>query len=161
MVAGHFSRIEYASSGAVPGSLISEFAKIARDYVNKIQQSESRLPDVSRASVAAPAPASQPLQFEIGNKEPACESTDMTLGFSTTAYKDSMMSNSVSSEFDQFRFESDFVQVSPGILTGTDVMGIFNYFIPDLDPMFYQGKAQDYDMTQNGGLVDLDEWHKK
>ncbi|GKT64893.1 C6 zinc finger protein [Colletotrichum tofieldiae] len=134
MVAGHFSRIEYASSGAVPGSLISEFAKIARDYVNKIQQSESRLPDVSRASVAAPAPASQPLQFEIGNKEPACESTDMTLGFST---------------------------VSPGILTGTDVMGIFNYFIPDLDPMFYQGKAQDYDMTQNGGLVDLDEWHKK
>ncbi|GJC84233.1 hypothetical protein ColLi_07071 [Colletotrichum liriopes] len=134
MVAGHFSRIEYASSGAVPGSLISEFAKIARDYVNKIQQSESRLPDVSRASVAAPAPASQPLQFGTGNKEPACESMDMTLGLST---------------------------VSPGILTGTDVMGIFNYFIPDLDPMFYQGLAQDYDMTQNGGLVDLDEWHKK
>jgi hypothetical protein len=31
---GHFSRIEYASGGSLPGSLIAEFAHIARDYVN-------------------------------------------------------------------------------------------------------------------------------
>ncbi|RSL83601.1 hypothetical protein CEP52_016675 [Fusarium oligoseptatum] len=31
---GHFSRIEFASEGSLPGSLIAEFAYIAREYVN-------------------------------------------------------------------------------------------------------------------------------
>ncbi|KAJ3457940.1 hypothetical protein MRS44_012049 [Fusarium solani] len=32
---GHFSRIEFASEGSLPGSLIAEFAYIAREYVNE------------------------------------------------------------------------------------------------------------------------------
>ncbi|CAK7212947.1 hypothetical protein SBRCBS47491_001636 [Sporothrix bragantina] len=38
MGAGYFSRIEYASGGSLPGSLLSEFAHIARDYVNDYQR---------------------------------------------------------------------------------------------------------------------------
>ena len=38
MGAGYFSRIEYASNSSLPGSLISEFAHIARDYVNDYQR---------------------------------------------------------------------------------------------------------------------------
>lgn len=38
MAAGHFSRVEYRSGGTLPGSLISEFAYIARDHVNRIQR---------------------------------------------------------------------------------------------------------------------------
>lgn len=34
MAAGHFSRLEYATGGSLPASLISEFAHIARDHVN-------------------------------------------------------------------------------------------------------------------------------
>lgn len=35
IAAGHFSRIEYASNGSLPGSLVAEFAYIARQYVNE------------------------------------------------------------------------------------------------------------------------------
>jgi hypothetical protein len=38
MAAGHFSRVEYRSGSTLPGSLISEFAYIARDHVNRIQR---------------------------------------------------------------------------------------------------------------------------
>lgn len=54
MAAGHFSRIEYASGGTLPGSLIAEFAKIARDYVNEIQHGDIRIiSGLARPSTAA------------------------------------------------------------------------------------------------------------
>lgn len=40
MAAGHFSRIEYASDGYLPGSLLGGFAHIAREYVNSIPCNE-------------------------------------------------------------------------------------------------------------------------
>ncbi|KAI8167102.1 hypothetical protein K4K50_007062 [Colletotrichum sp. SAR 10_71] len=52
MAAGHFSRIEYASGGTLPGSLIAEFAKIARDYVNEIQHGDIRISGLTRSSTA-------------------------------------------------------------------------------------------------------------
>lgn len=39
--AGHFSRLEYASGGSLPGSLIAEFASIAREHVNNVRRSGS------------------------------------------------------------------------------------------------------------------------
>lgn len=41
MAAGHFSRIEYLSKGSLPGSLISEFAHIARDHVSRVQHGDT------------------------------------------------------------------------------------------------------------------------
>lgn len=38
---GHFSRIEYSSGGRLPGSLIGEFAHIAREYINSTASSQS------------------------------------------------------------------------------------------------------------------------
>ncbi|KAH7216959.1 uncharacterized protein BKA55DRAFT_697668 [Fusarium redolens] len=38
---GHFSRIEFASGGTLPGSLISEFTYIAREYINQCDNLES------------------------------------------------------------------------------------------------------------------------
>lgn len=38
VASGHFSRIEYATSGTLPGSLVSEFAHIARDFVRDVQR---------------------------------------------------------------------------------------------------------------------------
>ena len=35
MAGGHFSRIEYASAGLLPGSLLTQFSQIAREYVNR------------------------------------------------------------------------------------------------------------------------------
>ncbi|OHW89626.1 fungal specific transcription factor domain-containing protein [Colletotrichum incanum] len=111
MVAGHFSRIEYASGGTLPGSLIAEFAKIARDYVNDIQNSESEMAMARQNSMSDPMPTG----------------------------------------FADFSFDNGLYQVSPSALMGTDVMGIFSYFLPDLDPMFYQGLTSQYNMLPNGG----------
>ncbi|EGU81792.1 hypothetical protein FOXB_07694 [Fusarium oxysporum f. sp. conglutinans Fo5176] len=38
---GHFSRIEFASGGTLPGSLISEFTYIAREYINQCDNQDS------------------------------------------------------------------------------------------------------------------------
>lgn len=37
---GHFSRIEYASAGWLPGSLITEFSYIAREYINSCRNND-------------------------------------------------------------------------------------------------------------------------
>ncbi|RBR21078.1 hypothetical protein FVER53590_10581 [Fusarium verticillioides] len=38
---GHFSRLEFASGGTLPGSLISEFTYIAREYINQCDSQDS------------------------------------------------------------------------------------------------------------------------
>ncbi|KAF5557614.1 hypothetical protein FPHYL_7633, partial [Fusarium phyllophilum] len=38
---GHFSRLEFASGGTLPGSLISEFTYIAREYINQCDNQDS------------------------------------------------------------------------------------------------------------------------
>ncbi|KAF5236735.1 hypothetical protein FANTH_11142 [Fusarium anthophilum] len=38
---GHFSRLEFASGGTLPGSLISEFTYIAREYINQCDNHDS------------------------------------------------------------------------------------------------------------------------
>ncbi|KAJ2893941.1 Fungal Zn2-Cys6 binuclear cluster domain-containing protein [Zalerion maritima] len=38
MVGGHFGHVEYASNGALPGSLITEFVYVAREYVNDVNR---------------------------------------------------------------------------------------------------------------------------
>lgn len=37
---GHFSRLDYASQGTVPSSLLAEFAHIARQYIRDLQMKE-------------------------------------------------------------------------------------------------------------------------
>lgn len=39
--AGHFSRLDYASQGTVPSSLLAEFSHIARQYHREIQKKET------------------------------------------------------------------------------------------------------------------------
>ncbi|KAI8263510.1 hypothetical protein K4K53_008120 [Colletotrichum sp. SAR 10_77] len=143
MAAGHFSRIEYASGGTLPGSLIAEFAKIARDYVNEIQHGDIRISGLARSSTAAqdlgtslPRPPSS-----RNNMKPM----EMTLDLSNTMPGDAFTTTAMAmpSSFADFSFDNGLDQVSPGALMGTDVMGIFSYFLPDLDPMFYQGLSAD------------------
>ncbi|KAF5635814.1 hypothetical protein F52700_5126 [Fusarium sp. NRRL 52700] len=38
---GHFSRLEFASGGTLPGSLISEFTYMAREYINQYDNQDS------------------------------------------------------------------------------------------------------------------------
>ncbi|GKZ66702.1 hypothetical protein AnigIFM50267_000570 [Aspergillus niger] len=48
---GHFSRLEYASNGALPGSLIAEFAHLARQYVSEARKPKSISRDNNENSI--------------------------------------------------------------------------------------------------------------
>lgn len=51
---GHFSRLEFASKGTLPGSLIAEFAHLARQYVTEKRQIKNthKTPDPSTNELA-------------------------------------------------------------------------------------------------------------
>lgn len=156
---GHFSRIEYRSGGYLPGSLISEFAHIARDYVNDMQSrsntgtSKRNLQAIS-GIVMPPASLPRTRTTAGGNDDHlVTEGSEVGLG-------SSLMSSSVdqlgqdmerslqgsqqdSSEmvdlfdmggFFPTGFEDPTMMEG---LTGTDVMGIFNSSLPDLDPAIF------------------------
>ncbi|GJC89804.1 putative transcriptional regulatory protein C530.05 [Colletotrichum liriopes] len=151
MVAGHFSRIEYASGGTLPGSLIAEFAKIARDYVNEIQNSESGMMDAPELSAAVSTMVSQTTTFELHGGQQAAQPDAMTTTLSDAMARQPPMPGSMPTEFVDFSFDNGLYQVSPSAHMGTDVMGIFSYFLPDLDPMFYQGPTSQYNILPNEG----------
>ena len=62
---GHFSSIEYASSGTLPGSLIAEFAHLARAHVQKMRDEP---PSSTSLLCADPTPTSS-LNEEQNNIE--------------------------------------------------------------------------------------------
>ncbi|PYH42889.1 fungal specific transcription factor domain-containing protein [Aspergillus saccharolyticus JOP 1030-1] len=85
MAGGHFSRIEYASKGALPGSLVAEFAHLARQYVSDVRSGKSRSSHeavrgrVSGEKVLASANAEGPHQ---GCTDTQLESAVMDAGLS-------------------------------------------------------------------------------
>ncbi|TQN67764.1 putative transcriptional regulatory protein [Colletotrichum shisoi] len=153
MAAGHFSRIEFVSGGAVPGSLIAEFARIARDYVNEIQHSEQRTMDAAKPPAAVSAMAAQEPAFELQDSQQAPQPDVMQMNLSDPMARHPVMPGPLQSGFVDFSFYNGMDHASPGASMGTNVMGLFSYFLPDLDPMFYQGLTQDYDMLPSGGPV--------
>ncbi|CAI7655387.1 unnamed protein product [Penicillium pancosmium] len=56
---GHFSRLEFASNGTLPGSLVAQFAHLARQYI-----SEKRVCKQKLIGISIPDP-SNPVQFEV------------------------------------------------------------------------------------------------
>ncbi|KAF9878803.1 hypothetical protein CkaCkLH20_03703 [Colletotrichum karsti] len=144
MAAGHFSRIEYASNGTLPGSLIAEFAKIARDYVNEVQQVETGTTRLTNPTTNTQPLLSSPTAVRDNSTKP----TGMTLDLSNAISGDAFAPNM--SSFADYSFDNGLDQVSPSALMGTDVMGIFSYFLPELDPLFLQGLQEDYDFSHAG-----------
>lgn len=60
---GHFSRIEYASGGWLPGSLLTQFSQIAREYVSRGKTSD-------RSSVAPGRPQTEGVASTSSGKAP-------------------------------------------------------------------------------------------
>lgn len=60
------------------------------------------------------------------------------------------MDNVASAELPDFSMAfNGFPDYTPSNATmGTDVMGIFNYYLPELDPMFSQGLDEEYAFSQ-------------
>ncbi|KAN0096609.1 Fungal specific transcription factor domain containing protein [Hyaloscypha variabilis] len=75
VAAGYFCRLEYASGGSLPSSLLSDFAYIARQYVqdleSKLKAGTAGAADVDRSlgqsSIIGSAPQSPPLSVSVYN----------------------------------------------------------------------------------------------
>ncbi|KAL4795096.1 fungal-specific transcription factor domain-containing protein [Aspergillus venezuelensis] len=65
IASGHFSRIEYASKGVLPGSLISAFAHLARQYIYDLRHAASTTP----AFTGTPSQISGPAAMQKGCTE--------------------------------------------------------------------------------------------
>lgn len=119
MAAGHFSRIEYASGGTLPGSLIAEFAHVAREYVNtRPEDVAASLPDTAKT-------AADPMTTLAADQQVSLTGVELGAGW----------------PFEPAGNGGTQVQMDGDFGVGTDVMDLFNYFVPDLDPMFYDGSG--------------------
>lgn len=160
MAAGHFSLLEYRSGGTLPGSLISEFSHIARNYVNEVQhnnlgQSQPQLSTpaavpnyhIPRSNMAQ---NSQQLESPIPNVDLASELFN-PFNQGNEHQQSSYSAESASLQAPQPDLVYDGLEdyKAADALMGTDVMGIFNNFLPGLGPMFYQETADDFDFGQD------------
>ncbi|KAG7126273.1 ABC-transporter-regulating transcription factor like protein [Verticillium longisporum] len=144
MAGGHFSRIEYRSQGYLPGSLISEFAHIAREYVNDAHQKQE-----ARATQAQTLPEIVNVpQSQQGAAQVQAMANAPNIGAKESISSD--MDNVASAELPDFSMAfNGFPDYTPSNATmGTDVMGIFNYYLPEMDPMFSQGLDEEYAFSQ-------------
>lgn len=163
---GYFSRLEYASHGSLQSSLVSEFAYIAREYVNNLQKKETTecqplVQGQNSASATATATASALRSSCVEEQQvgtaPQLQLQDMTMASSLSPLMpnftpeqapaifepDGMMvmehSGSLSMDFQDFPTGGIPFGMNSDYLLGTDVMDLFNYSLPSTDPFFTHG----------------------
>ncbi|CAH0020600.1 unnamed protein product [Clonostachys rhizophaga] len=169
MAAGHFSRLEYCSNGTLPGSLISEFSHVARTYVNGIQSRDSvptgshgnsvkdtsllpggSLQDKGSTNGVSPEitrtqpPAAQDLVMTTSGEQLR------TVGEAGADFPES------SESFEPFGGMDYSIDAFGGNISGepslgTNVLDLFNNFLPDLDPMLYHGMSGNFDLNMQLG----------
>ncbi|KAF2994322.1 hypothetical protein E8E14_001319 [Neopestalotiopsis sp. 37M] len=143
---GHFSRIEYASDGHLPGSLIAEFTHIAREYVNATTQSQinnnneplraattSRMPDPSTA--AGPTAATSNASANNSDLVPDPPTLSVNDTLTSTAQADPVAMSF--GDMLYFPIGEEFMSTSENNLMGIDIMDLFNTHIPGIDPIFF------------------------
>ncbi|TPX11952.1 uncharacterized protein E0L32_007450 [Thyridium curvatum] len=148
MAGGHFSRLQYASGGTLPGSLLTEFAYIAREYVNnvRLRGNEQVANDGTSLSDGAVWTA-KGVGGQIGSSVPPADHGPEE-GPSDPGPMQ-MGAMPLSAADDLYDLDAD-------VFAGTDVMNLFNYFIPGIDPVFWPGtvSAEMYYPTQDPSPTD-------
>lgn len=156
---GHFSRIEYRSGGYLPGSLISEFAHIARDYVNDMQSKNdtgtSKRKFQTMSGLVVPSASLPQTRTTVGGTDDHLITEGAEVGLGNNLVSSSVdqlgqdMERSLQGSQQDSSETVDLFDMSgffptgfedPTMmegLTGTDVMGIFNNSLPDLDPAIF------------------------
>jgi hypothetical protein len=148
---GHFSRMEYASGGSLPGSLIAEFAHVAREYVNEVRRGMAETaPDSASDHVGSQA---QPPQSNMdGAPQYNADSATVQVGkvmnvlpLADLPQNDQEMPLTDTQALGIFGGDlfGGRGAMDDGSFLGTDVMDLFSSFIPGIDPMFYQGGMDD------------------
>ncbi|KAK1528289.1 hypothetical protein CPAR01_12847 [Colletotrichum paranaense] len=147
VVKGHCSRMEMISNGAIPGSMVGEFAQIARSYVNEVNGRSPTGLTPHAPSEAFQALTTQPQWSLPQQPDYDVASTDIHTDFSTM----NLASNSTMTG----RMDIEAPAVVPNPLVGTDVMNLFEGWLPDLDPMFFHTMSAQNNMDQSTSQHDF------
>ena len=132
---GHFSRIEYASGGSLTGSLIAEFSYIAREYVNSFTSCKSSFTAV-RSTMEASSQFDMTTQHgTLGTTFMGSTATESSLG--------SLGQGTMPLDTLLFPIDEDWAVDDNTLLTGTDIMDLFNFSIPGIDPRFLNQVTED------------------
>ncbi|SPO04602.1 uncharacterized protein DNG_07287 [Cephalotrichum gorgonifer] len=151
---GHFSRIDYATGGSLPGSLVSEFAHIARDYVKEVHRRhggtwDSAVPQSANPAVARPRGYSHSAgdpAVRIGSNAAVIGAGD-TVGEMHVARDQTILRHSEPDAAGSSGDGGDSRMYGEEV-AGTDIMGLFSYFIPDLDSVLYDEISGTYPSVQ-------------
>jgi hypothetical protein len=146
---GHFSRIEYASAGWLPGSLLTQFSQIAREYVSRGNNNDGSSmppgkPQTERVTSTSSGKVPQPaLDSELGatsgpSLQPAFDAVPVSNGSlwkMMIVLRNLAQITSGDQEFSlsdmlHFPMGDDPSQFGDGLLTGTDLMELFHSSIP-------------------------------
>lgn len=151
---GHFSRIEYASAGWLPGSLLTQFSQIAREYVSRGKTNDGSSVPHGRPQTEAVTSTSlgkapqAALDGELGATsgpplQPAFDTLPVSNGslwkmivvrrfkwLRNVAQITSGDQEFPLSDMLYFPMGDDPSQLGDGLLTGTDLMELFHSSIP-------------------------------
>ena len=111
---GHFSGIEYASQGTLPGSIASEFTQIARAYVRE----KSGQGNNTTSRLSALPSMEIPSTMDIPGSMPS----ETSLNLSPFNYRPPLPPDTVD-----------------GMMPGTDILDMFGSYFPTWDPDFFVG----------------------
>ncbi|KAI8961944.1 hypothetical protein F5Y11DRAFT_208320 [Daldinia sp. FL1419] len=145
MAGGHFSRLEYASGGSLPGSLIGEFAHIAREYVNTIKRESTlnhtidkqppaltRSPTETSRSLSKPGrPPRENSISHVLDPSPDVEPTQVP--------EDHLFDNDAPLPLNDalfFPINDRLFEIDGEVPLGTDIMDLFNSAMPGIDPYY-------------------------
>ncbi|OHF02489.1 hypothetical protein CORC01_02184 [Colletotrichum orchidophilum] len=148
VVKGHCSRIQAMSNGAVPGTMVGEFAQIARNYVNEVN---GRSP--TGMTPHAPSEAFQALPTQPQWSLP--QQTDYDVA-STEIRTDLSTMNLASDPTMTGHIDIEGTTGASSPLIGTDVMNLFEGWMPDLDPLFFHGMSAQNNMDQTVAQDDFE-----
>ncbi|KAL2880139.1 hypothetical protein SGCOL_004524 [Colletotrichum sp. CLE4] len=135
--------MEMISNGAIPGSMVGEFSQIARSYVNEVNGRSPTGLTPHAPSEAFQALSTQPQWSLPQQPDYDVASTDIHTDFSTM--------NLAPSSAMTGRMDIEGSAVAPSPLIGTDVMNLFECWLPDLDPVFFHGMSTQNNMNQSTG----------
>lgn len=131
---GHFSRIEYASAGWLPGSLLTQFSQIAREYVSRGKTNDgSSVPALDSELGATSGPLLQPAFDTVPVSNGSLWKMMIVWCFGWLRNVAQITSGDQEfplSDMLYFPTGDDPSQFGDGLLTGTDLMELFHSSIP-------------------------------
>ncbi|KAK6224550.1 fungal specific transcription factor domain containing protein [Colletotrichum tabaci] len=141
VMSAHCNRMDVLSNGALPGDFIGEFAHIARSFVIEVNR---RSPTGN-----TPQAPSNTLQASSFCPQWSLPNVD-NYGFTPLQVQPGFSDMSpIPASHPAESMDADEMTMAASHPAGTDVMNLFGVWIPELEPMFYQGVLGQYD----GGLT--------